>query len=1032
MIEFLLRKRKITILFFVMVIAVGLLTVFQLPRQEQPDVIISVATVTTVYPGASPEKVEQTVTKKLEQKIKELQGVKTISSYSGSGYSSIVIWLKDGVDPKEKWDELRKKVKDAEADLPEGAEKPAINDDLARAAFYTVNITAQTREQLYSLRDTLEIWRDQIRTIPAVADVVVEGLPDEEIRVEIDPRKLQHYGITWMQVMGAVKAENERVPIGNIDVAGRTYQLVLPESYRWEDLNKVIVSRTPEGFPVYLKDVGRAYRTDKDTEVYVYHNGKPAVILGINVEKGTDVPSLQRRVDATIQDLKKSLPPGVEVEPVFSQSKNVNEMFGDLIREIIIAVAAVILVCSLGLNFVTALMVAVAIPISMAVGLVFLPSLGVTMNMITIYALIVVLGVLVDDAVVVNDNIERRLFVLGESPYEASVNGPREVAASILTATLATIFSFGPLMFLGGISGEFIRPIPIVVSLTMLASMVMALTIIPIFRNWYESRHLRNGNHEEKPAGLLGRQLVRLTGWYAGRLMPLILRRPLRTGAIGVLVATLAYGLIPLTPVELFPAADREEIPIDIRLPKGSNVEQTNAVVREIQQWVAEQPGVDEVAASAGARAYMWFGGGTALDEVAEENALVMAKVDPDKVDTAALVDSWRKELGRKYPGVTVYPFELETGPPVGDPIEIHLYGDDIAELRMLTQQVKDRISKVPGAYNITDNFGLDNNTLEFQVNKAMMEQKMVTYADLSRTLRLASEGITVSQFDDGKDLININLYAEGSARDPLAVFQRLTVPNAVGQQIPLAEIAEIKPSFGIQTIPHRNLARAVTIKGDVRGRTATEVNKDILLILEKMQLPEGYRWEVGGEFTEQTDIFIDMGKLSIVVFFLIFIQIAIQFYSLSLPMLVMSTVYLAVAGSLIGLFVTQTPLGFMTMMGVISLSGIVVRNGIVLIDFIEKARAAGAGLKEAVIKAGEARLRPILLTSMTAVAGLTPLALSGNPLFTPLAVTIISGLLFSTMLTLIVVPSLYTVLATFKEKRRAGEARERAPALGR
>ncbi|MGC7878466.1 efflux RND transporter permease subunit, partial [Desulforudis sp. 1190] len=524
MIEFLLRKRKITILFFVMVIAVGLLTVFQLPRQEQPDVIISVATVTTVYPGASPEKVEQTVTKKLEQKIKELQGVKTISSYSGSGYSSIVIWLKDGVDPKEKWDELRKKVKDAEADLPEGAEKPAINDDLARAAFYTVNITAQTREQLYSLRDTLEIWRDQIRTIPAVADVVVEGLPDEEIRVEIDPRKLQHYGITWMQVMGAVKAENERVPIGNIDVAGRTYQLVLPESYRWKDLNKVIVSRTPEGFPVYLKDVGRAYRTDKDTEVYVYHNGKPAVILGINVEKGTDVPSLQRRVDATIQDLKKSLPPGVEVEPVFSQSKNVNEMFGDLIREIIIAVAAVILVCSLGLNFVTALMVAVAIPISMAVGLVFLPSLGVTMNMITIYALIVVLGVLVDDAVVVNDNIERRLFVLGESPYEASVNGPREVAASILTATLATIFSFGPLMFLGGISGEFIRPIPIVVSLTMLASMVMALTIIPIFRNWYESRHLRNGNHEEKPAGLLGPQLARLTGWYAGRLMPRILR----------------------------------------------------------------------------------------------------------------------------------------------------------------------------------------------------------------------------------------------------------------------------------------------------------------------------------------------------------------------------------------------------------------------------------------------------------------------------------------------------------------------------
>lgn len=1020
MIEFLLRKRKITLLFFIMIIIVGLINVIQLPRQEQPDVVINIASITTTFPGATPEKMEQTVTKKIEQKIKEIQGIKTITSTSGTGYSSIVIWLNDDAKPKEKWEELRKKVQDAEADLPEGANKPVINDDLIRSAFYTVNITAQSSEQLYDMRETLHSWRDQLRTVPAVADISIIGLPEQEIRVDLDTQKLQHYGITWTRVLAAIKSENEKVPIGHLDIGGHTYQLILPDNYRWEDLNKVIISRTPEGFPVYLGDVGKAYLTTKDEEVYIYHNGKPAVVMGISVEKGTDVPSLQHRVEKMMATFKKSLPAGVEVIPIYSQSEMFNDMLRELIREMIIAVFAVLLVCTLGLNFITALMVAIAIPVSMAVGLVLLPFLGITLNMMTIFALIIVLGILVDDAVVVNDNIERRLKVLKESPFEAAVNGPREVSASILTATLATIFSFGPLMFLSGVSGEFVRPIPVLVSLTMLASMMMALTIIPIFRHWHETRRVRSATGNDKPEGLLGVQIERLTHWYAGYLMPLMLKRPLRTGMIGVLIGTLAYGLIPLTPVELFPAADREEVPIDIRLPKGSDLEQTHTVVREIQTWLMEQQGVKDVSVSAGARVPLWFGQGTGLEGVSTENAQIVARVDLDQVNTSELVDTWHEELSGRYPGVNIYPWELKTGPPVGAPIEINLYGNDIPELRALAQQVKERISKVPGAYDIVDNFGLDNKTLEFQVNRAMMEQKMVTYADLSRTLRLTSQGVTVSQFDDGKDLIDINLYAQKQDQDPMAVFQSLTVPNLAGQQIPLTEIATVKPSFGIQTIPHRNLSRVVTITGDARGRTATEVMGDVLISLQEMQFPDGYYWEVGGEMTEQADIFIDMGKLAIIVFFLILIQIAIQFYSLTLPLLVMSTVYLAAAGGLIGLFITQTPLGFMTMMGVIALSGIVVRNGIVLIDFIEKARAEGVELKQAVVQAGEARFRPILLTSMTAVAGLTPLALSGNPLFTPLAVTIISGLIFSTMLTLIIVPSLYTALAQFKLRRQS------------
>jgi multidrug efflux pump subunit AcrB len=1029
-IEYIVRKRKITLMFFVMVVVVGFLSFLQLPKQESPDIIVNIATVTTIYPGASPEKVEQTVTKKLEEKINELQGLSYISSHSRLGVSTIIVETKSDVDPKQKWDELRKKVKDAEADLPADAQQPIINDDLNRTFVQTMAITADTREQLYSLRSLLKSWKDQLRTIPNVADVTIEGLPEEEVRIEVDTQKLSQYGLTWGQVMMAVKKENERVPLGDLTTDSRTYQLKLAENYDVNALNKVIISRTPEGYPVYLKDIGTVKLTTETVKSYSYYNGKPSVSLSINAETGSDVPSLQRRVDEMMATLEKSLPAWAKKHSIYSQNERVDELFGDLSREMWIAIAAVLLVCTLGLNLITSVVVALAIPISLAVGLLFLPSLGITLNMISIVSLIIVLGILVDDAVVVNDNIERRLSVLGERPLQAAINGANEVSISIVTATLATIASFGPLMFLNGNAGQFIRPVPVIISLTMLASMIMSLTIIPIFRQWYEQRRRSGVEDYRKPAGLLGKQLQQLTKWYAKRLMPRILKRPLLAGMVGVLIGTLAYGLIPFTPVQLFPNDDRPQFLVDIRLPVGSSIDETDRVVRGVSDWIMKQPGIESVASYAGGSAPKMFGGDTSAGEGITVGQLVV-RFDKAKVKIDDMMEPWQEKFKKLYPEATILPKQLEAGPPVGKPVVIRLYGEDVATLRTLSEQVKSKVAKIPGTYDVQDDFGIDSYTLEFVVNKELMEQKLVNYNDLSQTLRLVSEGITVSQFDNGTDLLDIKLFLQKGEEDPSLLFQRLTVANARGEQIPLTQLAEVKPTFSTQAIPHRDLSRCVTVSSDVRGRTATEVMQEIKPMLQTLPLPDGYRWEIGGETSEQTEIFIDMGKLSVVVVFLILIMIAMQFYSLSIPVLVLSTVYLAFAGSLIGLFVTQTPLGFMTMMGVISLSGIVVRNGIVLIEFIEEARRDGVELKQAVIQAGEARLRPILLTSFTAVAGLMPLALSGDVLFQPLAVTIIFGLLFSTMLTLIVVPSFYTVLAEGKRKRQAKKAAKRPDLFG-
>lgn len=1030
MIEYIVRKRKITLLFFVMIVLVGLLSFFQLPKQESPDIIINMATVTTIYPGASPEKVEQTVTKKLEEKINELQGLNYIQSTSSLGVSSIIVETKSGVDPKQKWDELRKKVKDAEADLPADAKQPIINDDLNRTFVQTFAVTADSREQLYSLRTMLKSWKEQLRTIPNVADVTVDGLPEQEVHIEVDTQKLSQYGLTWGQVMMAVKKENEKIPLGDLTTNDRTYQLKLAENADVEALNQVIISRSQDGYPIYLKDIGTVKMTTETIKSTSYFNGKPSISVSINAETGSDVPSLQKRVDEMMLTLDKSLPVWAQKHSIYSQNERVDELFSDLTREMWIAVVAVLLVCTLGLNLITSFVVALAIPISLAVGLLFLPTLGISLNMISIVSLIIVLGILVDDAVVVNDNIERRLSVLGEKPLKAAVNGANEVSISILTATLATIASFAPLMFLSGNAGQFIRPVPVIISLTMLASMIMSLTIIPIFREWYEKRRKSGVEGYRKPAGLLGKQLTQLTKWYANKLMPRILKRPLLAGMVGVLIGTAAYGLIPLTPIQLFPNDDRPQFLVNIRVPVGSSIEETDRVVRGVSDWILKQPAIESVASYAGGSAPKMFGGDTAAGEGITVGQLVV-RFDEKETKIENMIEPWTEEFKKLYPEASILPTMLEAGPPVGKPVVIRVYGEDIETLRSLSSQIKDQVANIPGTYDVQDNFGVERYTLEFVVNKEVMEQKLVNYTDLSQTLRLVSEGITVSEFDNGSDLIDMKLFLQKSGEDPSLLFQRLSIANARGELIPLSQLAEVKPTFSTQAIPHRDLSRSVTISSDLKGRTATEVMEELKPILNSLAFPEGYRYEIGGETSEQTDIFIDMGKLSILVVFLILILIAMQFYSLTIPVLVMSTVYLAVAGSLIGLFVTQTPLGFMTMMGVISLSGIVVRNGIVFIEFIEEARHAGVELKQAVISAGEARLRPIILTSFTAVAGLTPLAVSGDVLFKPLAVTIISGLLFSTLLTLVVVPSFYTVLTQRKMKKLARKAAKRPDLYG-
>ncbi|WPP43482.1 efflux RND transporter permease subunit [Paenibacillus hunanensis] len=1020
MIQYFVKKRKITILFFIMLIVVGIAQLSQLPKQLMPDVIIKTATVTTTYAGATPELMEKTVTEVLEQKIKEVTNLKKITSTSSNGVSSIVVQAEDDANATDTWNELRRKVEDAQAELPADADTPVVNDNLTQSFVKSYVIYSQDKQNLYALNDLMTTWQSQLRSVPGITKVAIAGIPEQQVRIQLNMSKLQQYGITWERVQQAIQGENNRIPTGNLTYDDRTYQITVDKSTDYNQLKTIVISQNDDQIPVYLQDVA-TIAMGKETESHVsYYNGSPAISIDISSQTGSDVPTMEQRLDAKMTSLEKTLPDKVKLEPLFAQNNEVDRIFKDLIKEMLIAIAAVILICTLGMNWLTAGFVALAIPISIALGLIFLPGMGISLNQITIVGLIIVLGILVDDAVVVNDNIERRLSTLGESPTDAAVKGTKEVAVSIITATLATISAFVPLMLLQGDMGSFIRPIPTVISLCMLASMIMSLTIIPIFRQWYEERQLERGNrHHDRPAGLLGRQIQTVSNGYAHRLMPRVLQKPLLIALIGLIVSTGIYGLAAVTPVELFPTSEDPRITVNVSLPSGTSLQATDKVTGQIAAWVRKQPDVERTAYAAGGGAPLLFSGlgDSSGGGVNNGQILVTGKAGMD-IDT--ITEQWSNQLKQQFPGIEISVKGAALGVSVGKPVSIRIAGDNLEELRKLTNSVKQIISETPGTYGITDTMGNDNYALDFVVNKQAMDRYGVSYKDLTQTLLMMGSGINVGDLDNGQHLVDIKLYMnDAQSSSPAKLLQQVNVTNGNGTQVPLSQLVQMKPGFTIQQINRYDLQRVNTIEADVNGRTATEVMADMKPKLEQMNVPEGYTWTIGGETSDQADTFGDLGQLFVVAVFMIFILIVIQFYSLSIPFIIMTTVYLAAAGAVLGLFITRTPIGFMAIMGIIALAGIVVRNGIVLIEFIEDARHEGMELKEAVIQAASARFRPILLTSLTAIVGMIPIATIGELLFRPLGVVIIFGLIFSTVLTLFVVPSLYMVVAQWKEKRQ-------------
>ncbi len=1016
-----IEYKKIILVFFAAASMWGLMSFYTIPRQQDPDVTILVSRIITTYPGASPEKVEKLVTKPLEEGFETINGVKKITSTSSESLSVIMIEVYPGTDTKKAWDDVRYKIDEVRQNLPAEAQEPKLVTELIRTCMMVLHLEAPGLDYL-ELEAVSRKVQDELKALPGVAEIQREGLPDREIQVVLDMDRIARYNLTWSRVAEAVKARNVTIPGGKIK--DQPYGIAIQTTGEYLDpqvIGGTILNVTTEGNPVYLRDIATISLTTADPDVLVRSDGTPAVSLVLfpkeNIDRVKVASGIQKYIE---QNLSQTLPAGVAPHIVFNQAVSTREQFNHLYKELFIGMTIVFLVCLLALPPLGAMLVAAAIPLSVLLGMGPLGMMGLKLHQISVAALVIVLGILVDDSIVTNDNIQRHLE-LGDNPLQAATLGIREVAYSITNATVATIAAFAPLFLLEGDIGEFVFSLPQVVTVTLLASLVVSLFLTPIVRFQIASRPAGQSRGAvaaffRRDSGLAEGSYRRLLDFYR-KTIDQSLSRPRRTLILAAVFMVVSLSLFPFIGKTFFPSADRSEFLVDISTPTTSTLEETLGQVMEVEAILAEQPEISLIASYVGKSFPQFYYNETKyVSGINKAGIYINTRKGRGLRTQDQLVEDLRKRLREEIPGASILVRKMEQGIPVGAPVAVRIKGENLETLRTIAADLSARLREVPGAINVDDTLGPDIFQYKIAVDEERANRLGVTNLSIASTVRLMTDGMAVSTYQLPDEQINVVLKAAKDQPVPLEQLKNLPVPSSVnGAGIPLSQLAEVTPTWAVSQINRDQLTRTVTVSSYTQGRLPSEVLIDLQKNLQSYQLPQGYKIEYGGEHEEGNESFTDLGRLSLMMMVVIYLLLATQFNSLLKPVIIMVTVFLGICGALIGLFITGNPVGFMAALGVFSLAGVVVRNGIVLIEFVELAVKEGKPLREALAQAGQARLRPILLTMFSAVGGLAPMALAGGALWQPMAISIISGLIISTALTLYIIPTLYLLLNNFQ-----------------
>ncbi|UPU34658.1 efflux RND transporter permease subunit [Geomonas paludis] len=1019
-IKFSLRYPPVTLILTAMVVFIGIHAFLKMQRTEDPTITIRTGLVAAMYPGATSEQVEKQVTKTLEKHIFKFPEVRKEKTYSTSrpGVAIINVELEDSVKNSDQfWAKLRHEMNLVRTtELPAGVMGPVVDSDFGDTVAMLVAVHGK-RYGYRELRDYADKIHDEMRTVREVGKLVTYGNQSEEVRISGSLERVAQYFADPRQIVNALRERNVIQSGGHFEAERSKSPMRTTGIFNTEeDIRNVLVDVSKDGHPLYIKDFATVERRYQDPTFMVRYDGDPCLLLSVEMQKGKNIVELGDRLDTVFQRLKVLLPPDVKLDLVANQPEVVKDRTEKLSHEFLLAIVSVVLVTIVLLPLRVALIAALAIPVTLCGTLGVMNAFGIALHQVSIAGLIMVLGIVVDDAIVIADNFVE-LLDHKVPKAEAAWRCASDVLVPVLTATITIIASFLPLLILTGSVGEFIMALPLTVAIALAVSFIVAVFLTPLLCRFFIKKGLHDHDaahdHKKEKKSLLD-LLQDKYGIWIGTFM----NRKWLAFALGGCAFVFGVALFAVVPQQFFPSAERNQFVVDVWMPQGTRIEATDAVMGRIEKALAKSKGVAHYATFVGQSAPRFYYN---VNPQQPDGAYGQFIVNTASVeDTSRLVQELRPALAKVAPEAMVIVKELQQGSQMEAPIEVRIAGDDIAELKRLGEQVQAILEGIPNTQYVFRDYFNDSYLVDVKVNDELANRLGLTDAGVSQTLAGAFDGAAVSTFWEGDRAVDIKLRLDPASRSSFSDIGNTYLNSDLTRaRVPLRAVATLAPEWQTGRIVRRNGVHTLTIRAFPKtGVYASDILEQAMPRIKALDLPTGYRIYYGGEKDNQDETFPQMLAALGISLVAIFLVLLVQFRNVSDPLVVMASIPLTLFGAILGLVITHNPFGFTAFMGLISLCGIVVRNGIILVDYCNERVAEGVSLEQAAREAGARRLRPIFLTTMAAAVGVTPMILSRSSLWSPLASVIAFGLIFSMFFTLLVVPVIYVAVKSRVARR--------------
>lgn len=1005
-IQFFVEKKQFTYIVIAGLLILGINSLLTMPRGEEPDMNFPIYSVAVIMPEATPTELQDQVIKPIEDAFYEMDGIKEIKASAASGLAYIGLRYDFSTDRDEKYQEIIREMERLRSgELPQNIAQILIKRTRTTDVnIYQIALLSEIASYADLEYHSTEL-KNRLKKVGGIKTVETWGYPRQEVKVELNINKLSEYNIPVSSVFTALKRDSYTLPAGNVVSGNTAFNVNSGDTYESvEEIANTVIHVANQQI-IRLKDIADISKDYEEEKHIVRLNGTRAVLVTASLKAGYNILAVADAAQAIIDDYAKVLPANIELNKHFDQSESVSSRLNQLLHDFIIAILLVSITL-LPLGFRSTAVVMISIPLSLSIGVFLLSILGCSLNQFSIVGLILALGILVDDAIVINENIERSLRS-GLPLRKAIIESTGQIALAVMGVTTMIILAFIPILFMPEVSGEFMRSLPLAVITAVAASLFVSLAIVPFISD----KLLKEKVNPEGNIFLRG--LHKGIHWSYGKVMEKSLRHPKWATLIVAVITIAGFSVAGSMGFSLFPKTDKPQFHVNIETAPNASLDETDKVCRKVEDILSNQPGVKYYTSNVGkGNPQVYYNVYQQDERLNFANIFVLCE-DADVKHKTAIIDSLRRQF-LKIPEAKVQLLEFEQGPPLEAPVAIRIFGDNLDTLRKYSLKVEEIIKSIDAAMYVNNSIAISNTGLKVEINKEKASLLGVRNEDVDKAVRMAITGSKAGeiQLDRVERKSPINILLPKGRFQQMDIFDKIYVPTAKRNAVPLTSIADIAFEKNPNSITRLNKDLYTTVTAYAQeGYLYSQLNKDVVAKLQSLKLPAGYTWKAAGETENQQRSFSGFGAILLFTLFAFVAALILEFKSFKSCLIVLSVIPLGFMGGILALFITGSPLSFISIIGFIALVGIELKNSILMVDYTNYLRKEGMPLDTAVATAGEVRFIPIFLTTMTAVASMIPLIIQGSPLYRPLALVIVGGLISSLLLSRILTPVLYKLL---------------------